>query len=141
LASGFRLRQGKNRRVPAPKHLPARRTVTTASADSAAAEDAAASDADAAGDATAGSGCAGAGAGAGDAVVDAGAEATKIFERGTLEGELKGKRDALLRLLTRAGIVLTEEDRARIDACTDGALLGRWVENVLGAKTAAEVFS
>jgi hypothetical protein len=60
---------------------------------------------------------------------------------GIREGELKGKRDALLRLLTRAGIALSEDDRARIEACTDAATLDRWVDNVLGAKNAADVLS
>ena len=67
--------------------------------------------------------------------------AQQIFERGLREGELKGLRDALLRLLARAGITLTENDHARIQACTDAATLDRWVENILGAKTAADVFS
>jgi hypothetical protein len=38
-------------------------------------------------------------------------------------------------------IRLTEDELARIRACTDAALLDRWVENVLGAKTAADVLS
>ena len=75
--------------------------------------------------------------------------AQKIFERGKLEGErkgelkgeLKGKREVLLRLLGRAGIALTEEDRTRVHACEDGATLDRWVDNILGAKTAADVLS
>jgi hypothetical protein len=61
--------------------------------------------------------------------------------KGIREGELKGKRDALLRLLTRAGIALSEDDRVRIQACTDVATLDRWVDNVLVAKTAADVLS
>jgi len=61
--------------------------------------------------------------------------------KGMREGELKGKRDALLRLLGRAGITLTEDDRDRIRACTDTATLDRWVDNVLGAKTATDVLS
>lgn len=60
---------------------------------------------------------------------------------GLREGELKGKRDMLLRLVARAGIALAEDDRARILACTDPATLERWVENVLGAKTAGDVLS
>ncbi|WP_437995528.1 hypothetical protein WMF26_30120 [Sorangium sp. So ce185] len=60
---------------------------------------------------------------------------------GMREGELKGKRDTLLRLLARAGIVLSENESARIQACTDIAILDRWIDNVLGAKTAAEVLS
>src|SRR5262249_3231048 len=58
--------------------------------------------------------------------------------KGLRDGELNGKRDALLRLTARAGIALTEEDRARIHACTDVALLDRWIDNVLGAKTVSE---
>src|SRR5580658_5251162 len=70
--------------------------------------------------------------------------AQQLIERGIREGELKGKldgiregkldgkRDALLRLLTRAGIALTEDERARIHGCADPALLDRWVDNVLG---------
>ncbi|WP_437314118.1 hypothetical protein [Sorangium sp. So ce385] len=73
----------------------------------------------------------------------------KLIDRGKLEGELKGmregelkgKRDTLLRLLARAGIVLTENESARIQACADIATLDRWLDNVLGAKTAAEVLS
>jgi hypothetical protein len=37
--------------------------------------------------------------------------------------------------------MLTEDDRARIQACEDPATLDRWIENVLGAKTAADVLS
>ncbi|WP_437634279.1 hypothetical protein [Sorangium sp. So ce854] len=61
--------------------------------------------------------------------------------KGMREGRLEGKRDTLLRLLARAGIVLTEGESARIQACTDIVILDRWIENVLGAKTAAEVLS
>ena len=71
--------------------------------------------------------------------------AERLIERGFREGELKGiregKRDTLLRLLTRAGISLTEDERARIRGCTDPALLDRWVDNVLGAKTADDVLT
>ncbi|MGK4005243.1 hypothetical protein WMF31_21620 [Sorangium sp. So ce1036] len=77
----------------------------------------------------------------------------KLIDRGKLEGmregklegmragELKGKKETLLRLLARAGIVLAEDERARIQACSDVATLDRWIENVLGAKTAPEVLS
>ena len=60
---------------------------------------------------------------------------------GLRDGELKGLRDALLRLMARAGLPLTDTDRARIQACDDVATLDRWVENVLGAKTTADVLS
>ena len=64
---------------------------------------------------------------------------------GLAEGEAKGKaeakRDTLLRLLARAGIALAEDDRTRIQVCADMATLDRWIDNVFGAKTAAEVLS
>ncbi|XXT19436.1 hypothetical protein WME94_55355 [Sorangium sp. So ce429] len=60
---------------------------------------------------------------------------------GIREGELKGKRDALLRLLAQAGIALTDDDRDRIQMCSDPATLDRWVGNVLGAKNASDVLS
>jgi hypothetical protein len=61
--------------------------------------------------------------------------AQRIFDRGRLDG----LREALLRLMARAGLALTEDDRARIQACDDPTILDQWVENVLGAKTAADV--
>ncbi len=71
--------------------------------------------------------------------------AQRIFERGIPEGELKGTldglREALLRLVVRAGVTLTEDDRARVQACEAAAILDRWIENVLGAKTATDVLS
>jgi hypothetical protein len=60
---------------------------------------------------------------------------------GKREGMLEGKREALFRLAARAGIAFTEEDRARVQTCMDPATLDRWVDNVLGAKTAVDVFS
>jgi predicted transposase/invertase (TIGR01784 family) len=60
---------------------------------------------------------------------------------GHKSGLVEGKRATLLRLLARAGIALTEDDRSRIQACSDADTLERWVENVLGAKTASEVLS
>jgi predicted transposase/invertase (TIGR01784 family) len=57
------------------------------------------------------------------------------------EGKIEAKRDAVLRLLMRAGVVLTDEDRARILGCAGVATLDRWFDNALGAKTAADVFS
>jgi hypothetical protein len=62
------------------------------------------------------------------------------FRDGLRDGKLEGLREVLVRLAARAGITLTEGDRARIEACEDAATLDQWVENVLGAKRAADVF-
>lgn len=61
--------------------------------------------------------------------------------KGKIEGKIEEKRDALLRLLTRAGLAPAEADRARILACSDAADLDAWFDGVLGAKTAADVLS
>jgi predicted transposase/invertase (TIGR01784 family) len=60
---------------------------------------------------------------------------------GLAEGLLDGKRAALLRVLARAGIALTGDERARIEACMDASTLDRWFDNALGAKTTADVFA
>jgi len=63
------------------------------------------------------------------------------WAEGIVEGDVKARRDTLVRLLGRAGIALTEDNLARIQACTDAALLDRWVDNVLGAKSITDVLS
>ncbi len=62
------------------------------------------------------------------------------LREGREEGERKAKRETLLHLLSRAGIALTEEEQGRVTSCDDPAMLERWIGNVLGAKTAADVF-
>ena len=61
-------------------------------------------------------------------------------QEGKAEGKAEGKRDALLLLLEHRGIVLSEEDRARIAECMDVALLDRWFHRALTAMSAAEIF-
>lgn len=69
----------------------------------------------------------------------------KLIDRGELEGEIRGKLDGargiLLRLVAQAGIALSDDDRARVQACADLATLERWVDNVRDAKTAADVLA
>lgn len=60
---------------------------------------------------------------------------------GKTEGKIEGKIETLLRLLARAGIALTGDERARIGGCLDAETLDRWIENVIGAKTAADVLT
>ncbi|WP_437529452.1 hypothetical protein WME79_47760 [Sorangium sp. So ce726] len=71
--------------------------------------------------------------------------AQQLIDRGRIEGKLEGileaKRDALLRLVARAGIALTADHRERIQACKDPATLDRWVDNALEAKDASDVLS
>jgi len=64
----------------------------------------------------------------------------KLKAIGEARGRVEGLKAALLKLVARAGLALTEEERARIEGCDDPAVLDRWVDNAIGAKTAAELF-
>jgi hypothetical protein len=63
------------------------------------------------------------------------------FAEGELKGKLEARRETLARLLVRAGIAATDDERARIEACMDAETLDRWIDNVFGAKTAADVLT
>jgi predicted transposase/invertase (TIGR01784 family) len=71
---------------------------------------------------------------------DARGALTVIKQEGISEGIVTGKRDMLLLLIESRGIVLTEEERAKIATGADVALLEHWFVRSLTAKTAAEVF-
>jgi predicted transposase/invertase (TIGR01784 family) len=71
---------------------------------------------------------------------DARGALTVALQEGELKGELKARRETLLRLVARAGHSMGDDDRARIWECSDAALLDRWIDNVFGAKSKAEVF-
>jgi hypothetical protein len=60
---------------------------------------------------------------------------------GKLEGKLEGKREDLLQFLKCAGIATTKKELARIEACTDVAILDTWISRVFGARSAADVLS
>jgi flagellar biosynthesis/type III secretory pathway protein FliH len=64
----------------------------------------------------------------------------KGHESGLAAGLAKGKREALLRLLARTGLVLTQKEHERIALCADVATLDRWFDNALAAKAIADVF-
>jgi Putative restriction endonuclease len=61
--------------------------------------------------------------------------------QGLQDGLAKGRRDALRMLAKVAGIALSSDDEARIDACNDVATLDRWIANGRSATTAAELLS
>ncbi len=52
---------------------------------------------------------------------------------GETEGEAKWKRAALLAVVDARGLVASPEIRARIDACSDVALLDRWIARAVTA--------
>jgi hypothetical protein len=56
------------------------------------------------------------------------------------KARLAAARSALRRVFARRGLVVSPADDARVEACTDVALLERWLDEAVVAKTAAGVF-
>ena len=52
----------------------------------------------------------------------------------------QGFKEGLFKVIAHVGLTLSEEERARIDACDDLAVLQRWLNNAFEAKTAADLF-
>jgi hypothetical protein len=70
--------------------------------------------------------------------------AQKYYGEGKVEGKAEGKAEgvseALLAVLAARGLTLSENDRARVAACTDLATLGRWLTRAARATGTTEVF-
>lgn len=64
----------------------------------------------------------------------------KGFHDGEAKGEAKAIRGKIIRVATRRGLVLSDEQQQCIHACEDRQALDRWFDNVLDAKTANEIF-
>ncbi len=62
-------------------------------------------------------------------------------EEGREEGEARGRAKTLLRLLRLRGFTVEEAASARISATTDVAVLDRWLDRVLTAKSVDEVLA
>ena len=56
------------------------------------------------------------------------------------EGRAEGRGDAVLRVLDKRGVALSEDQRARVAGCTDLDQLDEWLDRAVTATRAAEVF-
>jgi flagellar biosynthesis/type III secretory pathway protein FliH len=71
------------------------------------------------------------------------------YDRGKADGEAeakakaeaKGEAKALMMVLQRRGLALTDEQQQQIVACTDVATLDRWLDRALSVTSAAELFA
>ncbi|MFF3819876.1 hypothetical protein ACFYYD_25325 [Streptomyces bluensis] len=63
-----------------------------------------------------------------------------LIEETFIEGEAKGEAKAVLRVLDRRGIEVSEPVRERIVSCTDLEVLGVWLDRSLTASKAEELF-
>jgi hypothetical protein len=60
---------------------------------------------------------------------------------GIAKGEAQGKAAAILAVLGARGVHVSDEARARIEACEDGSLLDRWIVRATTAPSVEDVFS
>ncbi len=66
--------------------------------------------------------------------------AKDLIARGEIKGRVVEKREALRKVAARAGLALSPEHHARIDACEDPGALDRWFERAFTAKNADDLF-
>ncbi|MFC7261066.1 hypothetical protein [Streptomyces lutosisoli] len=66
--------------------------------------------------------------------------AEEIRDEGRAEGRAEGKAGAILRVLDRRGIDVSDEDRERIASCDDLDMLDLWLDRAITATSASEVF-
>jgi len=60
---------------------------------------------------------------------------------GETRGEVKAKVAAILRFLAARGVAVSDQVRARIEACKDAVSLDRWIVRAATAASAEEIFS
>jgi hypothetical protein len=65
----------------------------------------------------------------------------QIHDEGKAEGIAEGEAKVLLRLLAAKHLDPSAEQQARVTSCTDVAQLERWIDRVITATTATEVFA
>jgi len=62
-------------------------------------------------------------------------------EQGIVEGAIRAKAEAILKILDARHLKPTKDQRGQVNAATDLAQLDRWFDRALIAATAAEVFA
>jgi hypothetical protein len=69
----------------------------------------------------------------------------RSYDRGKAEGEAKGKAEgegkALMMILKRRGMAITDEQERQISACTDLATLERWLDRALSVASVEELLA
>ena len=62
-------------------------------------------------------------------------------EQGIVEGAIRAKAEAILKILDARDLKPTNDQRGQVNAATDLAQLDRWFDRALTAATAAEIFT
>jgi hypothetical protein len=60
---------------------------------------------------------------------------------GFAKGETAAKAAAVLAILSARKLTVSDETRARIEACADGAILDRWITRAAMAASSEEIFA
>ncbi|WP_309887978.1 hypothetical protein [Archangium sp.] len=63
----------------------------------------------------------------------------ELIERGRQQERLRGRTEAVLRILAARGVHVGDEARQRIVTCTDLAKLDRWFDRALNATALSDV--
>jgi flagellar biosynthesis/type III secretory pathway protein FliH len=61
--------------------------------------------------------------------------------KGKAEGEAKGEAKALMMILKRRGLPITDEQQHQIATCTDLATLDRWLDRALSVASVSELLA
>lgn len=64
----------------------------------------------------------------------------RVFEQERVEGKAEGRAEGLITVLEARGLDLSTEQKARILACTDFAVLDRWLRRAVSIGTVEELF-
>ena len=62
----------------------------------------------------------------------------KFIDKGRIEGQLAGAHAALRRVLARRQLTPSQDDDARIEACTELATLERWLDRAVTAVSVSD---
>jgi PD-(D/E)XK nuclease family transposase len=62
------------------------------------------------------------------------------FAKGEVTGFAKGKAAAVLAILSARGIPVSDESRARIESCTDVAMVDRWISRAVTVSSTEQLF-
>lgn len=64
----------------------------------------------------------------------------RIHDKGIAVGETRGEASALLKLLDKRGLALSDEQRESVRTCTDAAQLDVWFDRAITAGSTDEIF-
>jgi hypothetical protein len=65
----------------------------------------------------------------------------RSYDRGKAEGKAEGEVKALMMILERRGMAMTDEQQQQIVACTDVATLDRWLDRALSVTSVDELLA